>query len=95
MQKIVIHSFVFLILFWGGYACCIFSSALWKIVDRLFDQFAKREYLVLTHDGTPCTMTPGDACDVLQDADDPKAYTVKSVYLTNRQFRSLPDFQGW
>jgi hypothetical protein len=61
----------------------------------LKNHFIKREYLVLEVDGTPCTMRPVDAADTLQDADDPKAYKVKSVWMTPHQFDAMPEFQGW
>jgi hypothetical protein len=59
------------------------------------DHFLKREYIVLTYDGTSCTMRPVDAIDTLQDADEPEAYTVKSVWMTPHQFDAMPEFQGW
>ena len=59
------------------------------------NHFIKREYIVLIHDGTPSTMRPIDACDTLQDADDPKAYRIKTVWMTPRQFDAMPEFQGW
>lgn len=57
--------------------------------------FIKREYIALVHDGTPCYMRPADACDELQNADDPKAYTVKTVWMTPHKFDAIPEFQGW
>lgn len=55
----------------------------------------KREYLKLTLDGAWCIMTPADACDSLQDADDPKAYKIEPVWMTPLQYDRLPEFQGW
>lgn len=57
--------------------------------------FITREYIVLVHDGTPCYMRPADACDELQSADDPKAYTIKTVWMTPYKFDAIPEFQGW
>lgn len=99
VNTITIHASVFLVIFGAGYACRIFAEVICTAAGRLFDlavdRLTRREYIRLIHDGTPCIMTPGDACDTLQDADDPKVYKVESVYLTNRQFRALPEFLGW
>jgi hypothetical protein len=61
----------------------------------LKERFIKREYINLICDGTPCTMTPSEACETLQDADDPKCYKVESVWITPHQLSRLPEFQGW
>lgn len=59
-------------------------------------RFIKREYLALTVKGSgTCTMTPADACDLIQDADDPKMYEVKSVWMTPREYAAMPEFLGW
>ncbi len=55
----------------------------------------KREYLKLSIDGVSCIMTPADACDTIQDADDPKVYKVEPVWMTPLQFDRLPEFMGW
>ena len=70
----------------------------WWYVRRpgwLKNHFIKREYIVLALDGIPCTMCPLDAVDTLQDASDPKDYTVKSVWMTPHQFDAMPEFEGW
>lgn len=59
------------------------------------NHFIKREYIVLTHDGTAATMRPIDACDTLQDADDPSAFKVTTVWMTPHRFDAIPDFRGW
>ena len=59
------------------------------------NHFVRREYIVLTYDGTPCTMRPADACDTLQDSSDPKSYEVKSVWMTPHQYDAMPEFMGW
>lgn len=35
MQRVVIHTWVFLILFLGGYAAHIFSASLWELIERV------------------------------------------------------------
>lgn len=59
------------------------------------NRFIKREYIQLGWDGSFCTMTPAEACDQLQDSDDPKGYVVRSVWMTPHQFNQLPEFLGY
>ena len=59
------------------------------------NHFFKREYIVLTHDGISCIMEPIDACETLQDADEPTDYKLKSIWITPHQFSKIPEFLGF
>ena len=65
------------------------------MIQWIKDRIIKREYIELGWDGTFCAMTPEEACEQLQDSDDPRGYTVRSRWMTKQQFDALPEFEGY
>lgn len=52
----------------------------------------KKRFLKLTVDGTSCICEPDEAADMM---DDPTQYTVSEVWMTQKQYDKLPEFEGW
>ncbi len=58
----------------------------------------RTRHVRVTLDGNHCVMTAeeGDAylAQARQNGDDP-TYEVRDVYLSEREFEDLPEFEGW
>jgi hypothetical protein len=62
----------------------------------LFDALGepRKRYVRITLDGSHCIDRPDAVADVIGD-DDPQNYTLTDVYLSEREFDDLPEFDGF
>lgn len=58
-------------------------------------EYKAKEYTVLELDGVRCVCEPCEAKDMLADDDDPSAYKISTVMLTEDQVEALPEFMGF
>lgn len=54
----------------------------------------KRRYAKLKYDGQFVIMTPSEAEDWLNDSPD-ETYVLEEVWMTERQYGDLPEFEGF
>lgn len=54
----------------------------------------KRRYAKLKYDGSFVIMTPSEAEDWLNDSPD-ETYVLEEVWMTERQYGNLPEFEGF
>jgi len=56
----------------------------------------KKEYKVISFDGSRCIVTPEELNDYTDNLDsENESYHVDTVYITEYQFNKIPEFAGW
>lgn len=55
----------------------------------------KHRYLKCSHDGASFIDVPERVEEYLDECDDPSVYTLESVWMTNDEFKRLPEFTGF
>jgi hypothetical protein len=65
------------------------------VVGTRINKHEKHDFIRLRFEGSHFLMTPAEACQILQDDDDPKRYGVEAVRLTMAEFDAMPEFDGF
>lgn len=73
------------------------KGLLLRLADWLGYFVVPRDFVVVTIDGAGCTMTPVEACQMLQDVDDLNdlCYEFQPIRMTAARFDALAEFNGW
>lgn len=79
---------------------CKREALMCQINGLMFDALGepRTRYVRVTLDGSHCVMHPSEGDRYLQDAraaGDESEYTVRDVYLSEREFDDLPEFDGF
>lgn len=53
----------------------------------------KKRFVLMTYDGTSCTVRPSEVADLIDGNDE--GYTFTDIWMTEDEFEALPEFSGW
>jgi hypothetical protein len=66
--------------------------------ESAINRIAKQRYVRVAYNGSSFIVPAGQAkavIDDLLDGDDPEVYEINDVWLTPREYESLPEFAGF
>lgn len=66
-----------------------------KILRWFLDRYIKKEFIKLSVCGNYCIQPPMEAITELLNADEISDYKIESVKMTEKKYKSLPEFMGY